>query len=136
MAPEGLMKRVLVTGAAGFLGSNMVDRLIGDGHRVIAVDNLLTGNLGNLEHLSRESCFEFIKHDITESFDPGKVDMVFNMASPASPVDYAKYGIETLMVGSIGTKHALEIARNHGARFLHCSTSECYGDPAVHPQPE
>ncbi|HEY1987209.1 MAG TPA: UDP-glucuronic acid decarboxylase family protein [Terracidiphilus sp.] len=130
------MKVALVTGAAGFLGSNMVDRLIGDGYRVIGVDNLLTGNLRNLEHLSGEARFEFLQHDITESFDPGKVDLVFNMASPASPVDYANYGIETLMAGSLGVRQTLEIARTHNARYLHCSTSECYGDPTVHPQPE
>jgi dTDP-glucose 4,6-dehydratase len=128
--------RALVTGAAGFLGSHMVDRLLGDGYDVIGVDNLLTGNLDNLEHLAGEPRFEFLQHDITEPFDPGPVGMVFNMASPASPADYAVHGIETLMVGSCGTRNALEIAHQYSARFLHCSTSECYGDPTVHPQPE
>jgi len=128
--------RALVTGAAGFLGSHMVDRLLGDGHRVIGVDNFLTGNDCNLEHLAREPRFEFLFHDITEEFDPGPVDLVFNMASPASPADYGAHGIETLMVGSCGTRNALEIAKKNRARFLHCSTSECYGDPMVHPQPE
>ncbi len=128
--------RALVTGAAGFLGSHMVDRLLADGHTVIGVDNLLTGRLGNLEHLANEPRFEFLERDITLPFDPGRVDMVFNMASPASPADYLAYGIETLMVGACGTRNTLEIAKTNSARFLHCSTSECYGDPAVHPQTE
>ena len=128
--------RVLVTGAAGFLGSHMVDRLLGDGHYVIGVDNFLTGTHRNLEHLSGESRFEFLEHDITQPFDPGPVQMVFNMASPASPADYGAHGIETLMVGSVGTRNTLEIAKKNAARFLHCSTSECYGDPTVHPQTE
>src|SRR5579863_6688831 len=128
--------RVLVTGAAGFLGSHMVDRLLGDGHSVVGVDNFLTGNRRNLEHLASESRFELVQHDISEAFDPGRVDMVFNMASPASPVDYSEHGIETLLVGSYGTRNTLEIAKKYGARFLHCSTSECYGDPTVHPQTE
>ncbi len=128
--------RALVTGSAGFLGSHMVDALLGDGHHVIGVDNLLTGNYRNFAHLSNEPRFDFAEQDITHPFDPGKVDLVFNMASPASPVDYATYGIETLMVGSIGVRNALEIAKKYGARFLQCSTSECYGDPLVHPQVE
>ncbi len=128
--------RALVTGAAGFLGSHMADRLLGDGYRVIGVDNLLTGNMRNLEHLSREPRFELLERDITEAFDPGPVDLVFNMASPASPADYGEHGIETLLVGSMGTRNTLEIAKKNSARFLHCSTSECYGDPAVHPQAE
>ena len=126
----------LVTGAAGFLGSHMVDRLLADGHNVIGVDNLLTGRLHNLEHLANEPRFEFREHDITLPFDPGRVDLVFNMASPASPADYLAYGIETLMVGALGTRNTLEIAKKNSARFLHCSTSECYGDPTVHPQTE
>jgi dTDP-glucose 4,6-dehydratase len=130
------LMRVLVTGAAGFLGSHLTDALLGDGHSVIGVDNLCTGSPRNLEHLKRESRFEFLEADITMAFDPGPVDYVFNFASPASPVDYYRLGIETLMVGSAGTMSALEIARKYGAKFLHASTSECYGDPSVHPQTE
>ncbi len=128
--------RALVTGAAGFLGSHMTDALIGRGYQVVGVDNLLTGDSRNIAHLNGEPRFEFRHHDITESFDPGHVDLVFNMASPASPVDYATYGIETLMVGSVGVRNVLEIAKKYNACFLHCSTSECYGDPLEHPQSE
>jgi len=128
--------RALVTGSAGFLGSHMVDALLGDGHHVIGVDNLLTGSYRNFAHLSNEARFEFAEQDITHTFDPGKIDQVFNMASPASPADYITYGIETLMVGSVGVRNVLEIAKKYGARFLHCSTSECYGDPLEHPQSE
>jgi dTDP-glucose 4,6-dehydratase len=128
--------RALVTGAAGFLGSHMVDRLLADGHAVIGVDNLVTGNLSNLKHLERDSRFEFLEHDICVPFDPGRVEMVFNMASPASPADYLAHGIETLMTGATGTRNVLETAQKYAARFLHCSTSECYGDPLVHPQSE
>lgn len=128
--------RALVTGAAGFLGSHMVDALLGDGHSVIGVDNFSTGRRHNLEHLERESRFELLEQDITEPFDPGTVELIFNMASPASPVDYGMYGVETLLVGSYGTRNVLDIAKMYDAKFLHCSTSECYGDPAVHPQPE
>ena len=128
--------RVLVTGAAGFLGSHMVDRLLGDGHSVVAVDNLVTGRMDNLDHLSRDSRFEFREQDISLPFDPGPVQMVFNMASPASPADYMEHGIATLMTGAEGTRNILEIAQKYAARFLHCSTSECYGDPMVHPQSE
>ncbi|KAA6458686.1 SDR family oxidoreductase [Acidobacteria bacterium AB60] len=128
--------RALVTGSAGFLGSHMVDALLGEGHHVIGVDNLLTGNYRNFAHLRNEPRFEFAEQDITRPFDPGPVDLVFNMASPASPADYLTYGIETLMVGSVGVRNSLEIAKKCGARFLHCSTSECYGDPLEHPQLE
>jgi dTDP-glucose 4,6-dehydratase len=128
--------RVLVTGAAGFLGSHLTDALLADGHAILGVDNLCTGSLRNLEHLAREPKFEFRELDLIQSFDPGRVDYVFNFASPASPVDYYRLGIETLMVGSAGTKNALDIARRYGAKFLHASTSECYGDPSVHPQTE
>jgi dTDP-glucose 4,6-dehydratase len=128
--------RILVTGAAGFLGSHLTDRLLGEGHEVTGVDNLSSGSLKNIEHLARDSRFTFLENDICEPFDPGPVDYVFNFASPASPPEYLKLGIETLLVGSEGTKNALEIARRYGAGFLQASTSECYGDPTVHPQPE
>ncbi len=129
-------KRAMVTGAAGFLGSHMADALLSEGFSVVGVDNFLTGRRKNLEHLRNEANFELVEHDITKPFDVGHVDLVFNMASPASPVDYTVHGVETLMVGSQGTQNALEAARKYQARFLHCSTSECYGDPLVHPQPE
>ncbi len=127
---------VLVTGAAGFLGSHLCDTLLAEGHRVIGVDNLCTGNPANLRHLEREPRFRFETQDISTPFDVGRVDYVFNFASPASPVDYMRLGIETLLVGSEGTRNALELARRYGAGFLHASTSECYGDPEVHPQVE
>ncbi len=126
----------VITGVAGFLGSHLADALLAQGHFVIGVDNLCTGSLANLSHLANEPRFNFIEHDICNPFDTGRVDYVFNFASPASPVDYARLGVETLMVGSAGTRNALEIARRFGAKFLHASTSECYGDPLVHPQTE
>jgi len=129
-------KTILVTGAAGFLGSHLCDALLADGARVIGVDNLATGNLANLEHLHSESRFAFEERDICVPFDVGAVDFVFNFASPASPVDYMRLGVETLRVGSVGTMHALEIAKKYSAGFLQASTSECYGDPEVHPQVE
>jgi dTDP-glucose 4,6-dehydratase len=128
--------RVLVTGAAGFLGSHLTDRLLGEGHTVLGVDNLATGDLGNVAHLSNEPRFVLEQRDICQPFDPGKVDAVFNMASPASPPEYLKLAIETLRVGSVGTENTLEIAHKYGAAFLHASTSECYGDPLEHPQTE
>jgi dTDP-glucose 4,6-dehydratase len=128
--------RVLVTGAAGFLGSHLCDALIAAGNTVVGVDNLSTGRRKNLEQLSREPRFELIEHDICTPFDFGAVAFVFNFASPASPVDYLRLGVETLRVGSEGTRNALEVARKHNAGFLHASTSECYGDPDEHPQPE
>lgn len=128
--------RVLVSGAAGFLGSHLTDALLAAGHSIIGVDNLCTGSLKNIEHLEREVRFEFLEQDLCQPFDPGHVDYVFNFASPASPVDYHRLGIETLMVGSLGTRRALEIAKKYEAKFLHASTSECYGDPDVHPQTE
>ncbi|HEY3705716.1 MAG TPA: UDP-glucuronic acid decarboxylase family protein [Terracidiphilus sp.] len=130
------MLRVLVTGAAGFLGSHMVDALLAEGNAVVGVDNFLTGDQRNIAHLTRDVRFEFLQHDITQPFDPGRVDWIFNMASPASPMDYSAYGVETLMVGSVGVRNVLEIAKKYSARLLHTSTSECYGDPLVHPQPE
>ena len=128
--------RVLVTGAAGFLGSHLTDRLLGEGHSVLGVDNLSTGDLGNIAHLKNEPRFTFEERDICQPFDPGKVDSVFNMASPASPPEYLKLAIETLRVGSVGTENTLEIAHKYSASYLHASTSECYGDPLQHPQTE
>lgn len=128
--------RILITGAAGFLGSHLSDRYIAEGHSVVGADNLSTGSMANLEQLKNEPRFEFLEQDICVPFDPGTVDYVLNFASPASPVDYARLGPETLLVGSEGTRNALEIARKYGAKFLHASTSECYGDPDVHPQKE
>ena len=127
---------VLVTGAAGFLGSHLTDRLLDEGHTVLGVDNLSTGDAANLAHLANEPRFRFEQRDICQPFDPGPVDYVFNLASPASPPEYLRLAIETLRVGSVGTENALEIAARYGAGFLHASTSECYGDPLVHPQPE
>ncbi len=128
--------RVLVSGAAGFLGSHLTDALLEQGHSVLGVDNLCTGSLENLQHLRQHPRFEFTEQDICESFDPGRVDYVFNFASPASPPEYLKLGLETLMVVSTGTRNMLELARKYGAWFLHASTSECYGDPLEHPQRE
>ncbi len=130
------MKKILVTGAAGFLGSHLTDALLAQGHTVLGVDNLCTGNMANLAHLQGEPRFSFLNQDITQPFDPGPVDYLFNFASPASPVDYDRLGPETLLVGSAGTVNTLDIARKYKAGYLHASTSECYGDPEVHPQVE
>ena len=129
-------RRAVITGGAGFLGSHLSDALLGDGWSVVVVDNLLTGRLSNLAHLRSESRFEFVEKDICQPFDVGKVDYVFHFASPASPVDYSTHGIETLQVGSLGTFHALDVARKYGAKYFVSSTSECYGDPLEHPQKE
>ena len=129
-------QRILITGAAGFLGSHLTDRLLGEGHSIIAVDNLSTGSLVNLDHLKNDSRFTLEQKDICQPFDLGQVDAIFNMASPASPADYARLGPETLQVGAYGTFNTLELARRYDAEYLHASTSECYGDPEVHPQVE
>ncbi len=129
--------RIAVSGAAGFIGSHMCDRLLTEGHTVVALDNFLTGSPRNLSHLEGHRRFRFVEQDITLPFAvDGPVDGVINMASPASPKDYLEYPIETLDVGSIGTRRMLELAREKDARFLVTSTSECYGDPLVHPQVE
>ena len=132
------MKKILVTGAAGFLGSHLTDALLAQSgaHSVLGVDNLSTGSLANLAHLTENPAFSFLNHDITLPFDPGPVDFIFTFASPASPVDYARLGPETLLAGSAGTINTLNLARKYNAGFLHASTSECYGDPEVHPQLE
>src|SRR4029077_690721 len=129
-------QRALVTGGAGFLGSHLCDALLGEGWNVVVVDNLLTGRRANLEHLRNEPAFEFVEKDICEPFDVGRVDYVFHLASPASPVDYSTHGVETPKVGSLGTFHALDVARKYGAKYFVSSTSECYGDPLEHPQKE
>jgi len=129
--------RAVVTGGAGFLGSHLCERLLGEGMEVVCIDNLLTGNLANIEHLFGVEGFTFDKYDVTNYIHvQGKVNFVLHFASPASPIDYLELPIQTLKVGSLGTHKALGLAKAKGARFLLASTSEVYGDPLVHPQPE
>ena len=131
------MKRILITGAAGFLGSHLCDRFIKDGYHVIGMDNLITGNLKNIEHLFKLEHFEFYHHDISKFIHvPGKLDFILHFASPASPIDYLKIPIQTLKVGSLGVHNCLGLAKTKSARVLIASTSEVYGDPEVHPQNE
>jgi len=129
--------RILITGGAGFLGSHLCDRFLAEGHEVIAMDNLITGNTANIEHLAGHDHFLFIKHDVTNYiYIEGPLDAVLHFASPASPIDYLEFPIQTLKVGALGTHKALGLAKAKGARFLLASTSEVYGDPLVHPQTE
>jgi len=128
---------VIITGGAGFIGSHLCDRLISEGFKVICLDNFITGKLKNIKHLIKEKNFKFLKHNVTKYIDiKGKVDYVLHFASPASPVDYLEFPIQTLKVGSLGTHNALGLAKVKKAKFMLASTSEVYGDPLVHPQPE
>ena len=130
-------KKVLITGAAGFLGSHLCDRFINEGYHVLGMDNLITGDLKNIEHLFKLEQFEFYHHDVTKFIHiPGRLDYILHFASPASPIDYLKIPIQTLKVGAMGTHNCLGLAKAKGARILVASTSEVYGDPQVHPQPE
>lgn len=130
-------KTAVVTGAAGFLGSHLSDRLLAEGYKVVGLDNLLTGNLRNIAHLNSNPDFDFVQHDVTKFIDlPGPVDLIFHFASPASPIDYLQLPIQTLKVGSLGTHNALGLAKAKQATCLLASTSETYGDPLVHPQKE
>ncbi len=139
-APAAAPRRALVAGGAGFVGSHLVDALVARGAEVVAVDNLCTGRASNLAHLDGHHGFRLVRHDIAEPLADdqigGPLDAVFNLASPASPSDFTRLSLEILRTGSAGTWHLLDLARDHGARFLQASTSEVYGDPLVHPQPE
>jgi dTDP-glucose 4,6-dehydratase len=136
-ALRGDIMRVLITGGAGFLGSHLSDRFLAEGHTVIGMDNLITGNTDNIAHLAGHERYSFIKHDVTNYiFIDGPLDAILHFASPASPVDYLELPIQTLKVGALGTHKALGLAKSKGARFLLASTSEVYGDPQVHPQSE
>ncbi len=131
------LARVLVTGGAGFIGSHLCEHLLIEGFQVIAMDNLITGNIRNVEHLAGNEHFTFVKHDVTEYiYVAGDIDFIFHFASPASPIDYLELPIQTLKVGALGTHKALGLAKEKGARFLLASTSEVYGDPLIHPQQE
>ena len=134
---RGDIMRVVITGGAGFIGSHLCDRFLNDGHQVVCIDNLLTGKLENIQHLFGQDGFLFVKQDITNYIHiPGPVDAILHFASPASPIDYANFPIQTLKVGSLGTHKVLGLAKDKGATVLLASTSEVYGDPLIHPQPE
>lgn len=127
----------VVTGGAGFLGSHLTDRLLAEGHRVIGLDNLITGNLENIGHLAGNANYRLLKHDVSNFiFLPDDVDFIYHLASPASPIDYLEHPIPTMKVGALGTHNALGLAKAKKAGLLLASTSECYGDPLVHPQKE
>ena len=131
------MKKIVITGAAGFIGSNLVDKLLNEGYFVYGIDNLITGSLDNLSHLNFNNNFEFVNHDVTKYIDiKDKIDYVFHFASPASPIDYLKYPIQTLKANAIGGHNALGLAKKNNAKFILASTSEVYGDPLEHPQKE
>lgn len=131
------MSNVLITGGAGFLGSHLCEKFLSEGHNVIAMDNLITGDISNIAHLAGDKNFKFIHHDVTEyNFIKGDLDYILHFASPASPIDYLKLPIQTMKVGSLGTHKALGLAKEKNARFLLASTSEVYGDPLIHPQTE
>tara|TARA_B100000886_G_scaffold339849_1_gene306659 strand:+ start:468 stop:1406 length:939 start_codon:yes stop_codon:yes gene_type:complete len=131
------MKKIVITGSAGFIGSNLVDRLINEGFFVYGIDNLITGSIDNLSHLNSNNNFDFINHDVTKYIDiKDKIDYVFHFASPASPIDYLEYPIQTLKANAIGGHNALGLAKKNNAKFILASTSEVYGDPLEHPQKE